>query len=183
MAGLLSTTPSTAVKLRNPNDGVSTYLARLCYDAGTEHKTGRHRANGPPPTPERLVRMPKDRTQPTADICHCRHPRHYHRNAAGASPLYGDGIGACFAARCDCGGFQPIGGPVPPRSSDGLGIVHRALHGDGRRYYVVLGTQGFWILDSEESAPDGSPAVEAGVYASKSQARERCDRFNDGANH
>lgn len=121
----------------------------------------------------------------TADICHCRHPRHYHLNAAGASPLEGDGVGACFAARCDCKVFQPVGAPAlgPAESSDGLGIVHRALHGEDCRYYVVLGSMGFYVLDSEEQAADGSPRVEAGAFASKSHAREQCDRRNEGANH
>ena len=110
-----------------------------------------------------------------ADICHCGCPRHYHRDEDGASPVHKPGVGACLTPCCECPAFQPVGAP---RSSDGLGIVHRALHGEGERYYVVLGTHGFWILDSQTEATDGSPAVVEGVFASKSAARVSCDGLN-----
>ncbi len=124
--------------------------------------------------------MPAENPTPrsTADICHCRHPRHYHARPDGASPLDGDGVGACHQVdHCPCEVFRPIGARNPESSAD-LGIGPVVLHGHGQRYRVYLGSGGFYVLDHERRAEDGTGRVVAGSFASKSHAREQCDMRN-----
>jgi len=72
------------------------------------------------------------------------------------------------------------GQTVHPESSAGLRIAPAVLHGEGERFRVHLGTMGFYVIDHEESADDGTPGVVAGCLASKYQARQACDRLNEG---